>query len=256
MCIKGKITGGANRTVWCSAGWNYEYTELKIDKAYPLAKIGASTSEPSGWLLAGTGNGDTPADQKSGDQGACCYSSDVMATFAALINNGAVANGLKTDLFNKWTCPAKFTSSWLASGPASDWFTTKTKLVMSLKPWWCSDGSYNLTADDAYGTTGATASNNNAVLDTTGGNAFFTAADFYPNAFDKDRRDELLLAQCRQKRTICENKNVVESATASTMKRTLKSGANGFYFKEKCTWVLRSKTKAPTFSISNATINK
>ena len=38
-CLKGKV--GDNRAIWCSAGWNYEYTQLKLDKAYPINAKGA-----------------------------------------------------------------------------------------------------------------------------------------------------------------------------------------------------------------------
>lgn len=36
------------------------------------------------------------------------------------------------------------------------------------------------------------------------------------------------------------------------MKRTIVQTASGFSTSEKCTWTLRSKTKAPTFAISQA----
>jgi hypothetical protein len=35
-CIRGKITSTNEQTVWCSAGWNYEYTTLGIADSYPV----------------------------------------------------------------------------------------------------------------------------------------------------------------------------------------------------------------------------
>jgi len=40
------------------------------------------------------------------------------------------------------------------------------------------------------------------------------------------------------------------------MLRTLKVATGGFSSSEKCSWYLESLTKAPTFSISNATVTK
>ena len=40
------------------------------------------------------------------------------------------------------------------------------------------------------------------------------------------------------------------------MKRTIVNSPSGFSTSEKCTWTLRSKTKAPTFAISQATKDK
>jgi len=37
--MKGK-TATPGRTVWCSAGWNYEYVELPLATAYPGVKAG------------------------------------------------------------------------------------------------------------------------------------------------------------------------------------------------------------------------
>jgi len=72
-----------------------------------------------------------------------------------------------------------------------------------------------------------------------------------------DRRNELFYAQCRQKNKIC-GAGHVDEATASatgtnTATRAIDFSANGFSAEEKCTWVLRSKTKAPSFTITNAT---
>jgi hypothetical protein len=49
-------------------------------------------------------------------------------------------------------CPAKFTSAANAASGNSNILTETTN------PWWCSDGTYNLTAVAAYGTTGAAGS--------------------------------------------------------------------------------------------------
>lgn len=53
--MKGKITGGVNRTVWCSAGWNYEYTALKLDKLYPAMLLDG----PLVWETKSVDTGDT-----------------------------------------------------------------------------------------------------------------------------------------------------------------------------------------------------
>jgi len=143
-CIKGFITGGTNRTVWCSAAWNYEYTALKLDKSYPMTK----ENGPLTWATKSTDTGDSA--YAGGDQGTCCYSSDKWLAFQALLENATTANAIKTSLFNKWTCPAKFTNSWTADKtPATN------NVALSAKNWWCSDGSYNMKDDTAYHTKGA-----------------------------------------------------------------------------------------------------
>lgn len=71
-------------------------------------------------------------------------------------NVAAGGTELKLDLFNKWTCPAKYTSSRAAATALA---ANKANLVHSTKNWWCSDGSYSLAvvSDDTYATNGATA---------------------------------------------------------------------------------------------------
>lgn len=69
MCLKGKV--GSEKSVWCSAGWNYEYTLLPLNKAYPSTNVGATTADATAWDVAG-GTADS-ATGKKGDQGACCY---------------------------------------------------------------------------------------------------------------------------------------------------------------------------------------
>lgn len=79
----------------------------------------------------------------------------------------------------------------------------------------------------------------------------------YGNVYTHDRRDELLFAQCRQKRLLCGGKaSIVDEAKAvspatADNKRAIDFSSNGFSETEKCTWVLRSKTKAPSFAITN-----
>lgn len=58
-------------------------------------------------------------------------------------------------------------------------------------------------------------------------------------------------AACRQRKLLCGASHVLEGETTANMLRTIVKGAAGFSSTEKCTWVLRSKTLAPTFKISN-----
>jgi hypothetical protein len=67
-CVRGQ-TAGNKRTVWCSAGWNYEYTALLIAKDYAIKAATAHT-----WNVKGDGDGATAL--VAGDQGSCCYSLD------------------------------------------------------------------------------------------------------------------------------------------------------------------------------------
>jgi len=132
---------------------------------------------------------------------------------------------------------------------------------MSTKNWWCSDGSYNLTDDEAYATKGASVVSNNAIWNTGTGVAkkLLLASALLASDDLQDRRDELMLQACRQKRTICGAMRVAEDAalTDSNRKRTIVPNATGgFSSLEKCTWVLRSKTKAPTFVIGNTSAAK
>jgi hypothetical protein len=246
-CVRGKSGAGADpRTVWCSAGWNYEYTALLITKDYAIKAATAHT-----WNVKGDGDGAVAL--VAGDQGSCCYS------MAAII---LVADGDKTDagadlntkILNKWTCPAKYT--WDNSAVKKE--NAYADVVISTKNWWCSDGSYNLTADDAYATKGATATSNSATWVPNAGakplldKALLTSADD-----TDDRRDELFLQACRQKRSICEAMRVAEGGDDASRKRTIKTDNTfGFSSKEKCTCVLRSKTKAPTFAIGQTTKDK
>jgi hypothetical protein len=161
---------------------------------------------------------------------------------------------LNTKILNKWTCPAKYT--WDNSAAKKE--NAYASVVISTKNWWCSDGSYNLTDDDLYATKGATATSNSATWVPNGANTALLDKSFLTSADDTDdRRDELFLQACRQKRTICEAMRVDESATDANRKRTIKGdNTAGFSSKEKCTWVLRSKTKAPTFTIGQVNNDK
>jgi len=167
-------------------------------------------------------------------------------------DNDAAGSFMTTTIFNKWNCPAKFTNEWIADGDK----TKLSSIVMSAKNWWCSDGSFNLTDDAAYGTKGATASMNGATINTQDGKKMFDSAKLILNQYDKDRRDELLFAQCRQKNKMCGASKIDEAGTDANNLRTISAdNTNGFDADEKCTWVLRSKTKAPTFVISNLASN-
>jgi len=194
----------------------------------------------------------------SGDLGACCYTSaDAATEFVKVVSATPTLDTVK---FNKYTCPAKLTGE-PTTGAAYNAGTDATKMLHSANNWWCSDGSYNLekVGDDSYSTNGATASSN--IKDPS---AF--AADVYSTGkllaasakpLTEDKRLELFLAACRQKRLICGASHVPEAVAAGeTMKRTIVKTASGFSTSEKCTWTLRSKTKAPTFAISQATAAK
>jgi hypothetical protein len=159
---------------------------------------------------------------------------------------------LKGSLFNKWTCPAKY-NAIVADGKPNAYATLAVNVTN--KNWWCSDGSYNLTAAAAYATAGATATENEATMGT--GTNVLTAANLNGDNDTNDRRDELVLQACRQRRLICGNMVVLEGETAANMKRTIvKAATGGFSSLEKCTWVLRSKSKAPTFAVGQTTAAK
>lgn len=180
-CMKGEITGTTKRTVWCSAGWNYEYTVLTGTNGYPLTKNGTGGT-PTAYNDAGDTN---EATMVKGDQGACCYSSDVMEAFAAIANNKADgATELKTDLLNKWTCPAKYTSSWKAAGKANTWNNPANTYKVAATPWWCSDGSYNMVANSTYKySTGVTASGNENATTWANATTFGTVANLVKNDY-------------------------------------------------------------------------
>jgi hypothetical protein len=161
VCIRGKAT---SRTVWCSAGWNYEYTELALDKVYPTIANSTNATTTSTWLVTGAGNGTTPL--VSGDQGFCCYKMTDIEGVADVLNDNATASTLNVRLVNKWTCPAKYTY-----GGAKKKGSEYASVTISVKNWWCSDGSYNLAVtDDTYATAGISATSNQATWNTTTGN--------------------------------------------------------------------------------------
>jgi hypothetical protein len=168
-------------------------------------------------------------------------------------NNGE--DDLLTKVFNRWICPAKFTFNNAAAKKSKN----IADVTLSTKNWWCSDGSYNLTDDDTYATKGAAATSNSAVWATTAGNAILDKTQLLEAADDQDRRDELMLQACRQKRLVCGDMRVKEDAALTDSNRERKVAGNatgGFSALEKCTWALRSKTKAPTFVIGNTTKDK
>ena len=71
-----------------------------------------------------------------------------------------------------------------------------------------------------------------------------------------DRRNELMYAACRQRRQICGANHVEEGESEAKRKRTVLGAEPGMNSSEKCTWIMRSKTKAPTFAISNKVAGK
>ena len=227
-CLRG-ATGSAITTVWCSAAWNYEY---KAGLDYPGAAEVTGAFHP-----------------ETNDQGTCCYAA---STMSAVYDQSALTG--QRNLLNKWTCPSKFSSGWAAGGSADD---TVAKLALKASSWWCSDGSYVLEASTAQGTAGSTSSSfagdkANWPVDNTA-----SAADNYRQLLqqpDYDRRFDLFLAACRQRVDICGGTSlVIDDKDPSTMAR---QPSADFTKSEKCTWILQSKSKAPTFSISNEAAGK
>jgi hypothetical protein len=220
-----------------------------VSDAYPNSDTSGSTSA---WDVAGAAAAGASGTGKNGDLGFCCYEAGVFNAEAAKPVSGNPTFDLQK--LNKWTCPAKFTGDWPASNAAYDNTSVITTMAHSTNNWWCSDGTYNLTNSDAYGTDGAAAASN--VKDAT----IFAASNVVGTLIlpaDRsatDKRLDLFLAACRQKRTICGAGHVPDDGTAQS--RTIVKDANSFSSSEKCTWVMRSKTKAPTFSITNATAAK
>jgi len=72
-----------------------------------------------------------------------------MIDIAANDETGATAG--KNDLFNKWTCPAKFSNDHAAAGKVK-----AMTVALNATNWWCSDGTWNMKNDTAYHTKGAT----------------------------------------------------------------------------------------------------
>lgn len=109
-----------------------------------------------------------------------------------------------------------------------------------------------MTDSVAYATEGAAATGNimsKTAFATTAGAKLVTAAT--------DRRNELFYAACRQKLSICGAGHIAETGDdASKTRAILKAATGGFSTGEKCTYVVRSKTMAPTFKISNVTTAK
>lgn len=124
-----------------------------------------------------------------------------------------------------------------------------TVISMSAENWWCSDGSYNIKLNNtAYGTNNVAASGYyNSLV-----NGDVTVAVILPTG---DRRNELMWAACRQKNKFCGGSGLISGTaaqlTAGITRTILKAATNAFDSSEKCTWVMESSTKAPTFKISN-----
>ena len=123
--------------------------------------------------------------------------------------------------------------------------------------WWCSDGTYLLT-NDTWSTVGLGGSgflSNTSDWGADGAKMIGVNTD--NTISGGDRRLELFLAACRQKTAICGAAAIGETVTGSeTMRRTIAKTAGGFSEKEKCTWTLRSKTKAPTFAVGGTAAGK
>jgi len=227
-CIRGGTASGSARStvtsVWCSGTWNYE---IKAGSPY-LASSAASQYNKDG----------------TADAGACCYLPTVMAELAVTASTNADATLEVGKLLNKWTCPAKFSNSWLSTKKLDG------SVVITATPWWCSDGSYNMVASADYGTASATVSSYGATVGSFAAN--------YKPVIDvtDDRRFELFAASCRQKVDICGLGFIDPTTAGATMKRTILNSSAGFSSSEKCSWYLESLTKAPTFSISNVTDGK
>lgn len=107
-----------------------------------------------------------------------------------------------------------------------------------------------MTKSDDYGTANLTAA---GTLKGAKTEFAATAAATDEIKIANDRRLELFMAACRQKKTICGGANQIpDTGASSTMLRTVVA-ANMSTF-EKCTWTMSSKTKAPTFKISGGTV--
>lgn len=107
--------------------------------------------------------------------------------------------------------------------------------LVTTTPWWCSDGTYNMVADGAYGTLGAAVS--------SWKDAGVTENKIITN--QSDRRFDLMVAQCRQKRDLCGNSKI-DLSGGSTVTRAI---AATFGPTEKCTFISSTKTGAPTFEL-------
>lgn len=174
---------------------------MAVADAYPVATTSANTWQVDGSAAAG-------GSATNGDLGYCCYKA---ADFITEAKKTQATATFDTTKFNKWTCPAKFTGNY-ATGATYAAGTADTHMTHSTNNWWCSDGTYNLTDSDAYGTGGATAHWNlkdSSEFAAAAENTLVLAAD--PTTVDK--RLDLFLAACRQKRTICGNGHVEEGGT-------------------------------------------
>jgi hypothetical protein len=143
-------------------------------------------------------------------------------------------------------CPAKFTNDWTATGSTKK---IDPDLGMATTNWWCSDGSYNLKADALYGTAGATASGLKAVIaDFAAASGNAATSEIVPG---DDKRLELFMAACRQKKINCGGSSMIPET--GTMSRVVLA-TSGMTSLEKCTWTMMSLTKAPSFKISGGSV--
>ena len=169
-CIRGSPAAGETdviTSIWCSGAWNYSYTLLPANVTYPSNSVVAG-----GYTFSDTGGAaaiDVAATANTGDLGSCCYTS---ANANILYGYAANATTGDTTIFNKFTCPARFTNTWI-TGTGTFGFRAAD--------WWCSDGTFN----HASTTTSLGAASD------------FTSTTNLVNTPTLDRRFELLFAACR-----------------------------------------------------------
>jgi hypothetical protein len=167
-CVRSSAAAGESDViayVWCSGAWNYSYTLLPHGTAYP-SDVG------DGYTFSDTGGAaaiDVAATANTGDLGSCCYTS---ANATILYGYAANATTGDTTIFNKFTCPARFTNTWI---------TGTGTFGFSAADWWCSDGTFN----HAPTTTSLGAASD------------FASTAPLVNLPTLDRRFELLFAACR-----------------------------------------------------------
>ena len=161
-------TSSNKATVWCSAAWNYEYTNLPLGTAgsastqvnYPQRPADNASFTALTYDATGALNDGTAPNAGKGDMGFCCYTMDdmrlTMNTKATVITQADPATSSsgtwKASTLNKWTCPAKFSGGWAADAapdsggaPPSAAYTSLNTGIKFSTDWWCSDGTYNLT---------------------------------------------------------------------------------------------------------------
>ena len=153
--------------VWCSGAWNYSYTLLPHGTDYPSESIAAG-----GYTFSDIGGAaaiDVASTANTGDLGSCCYTS---ANANILYGYAANATTGDTTIFNKFTCPARFTNTWI---------TGTGTFGFRVGDWWCSDGTFNHTPTTT----------------SLGAASDFSSTVPLVNTPTLDRRFELLFAACR-----------------------------------------------------------